>query len=159
MAGGETTLASRYRLEVDTSSTPETPTWGITYGLQSFTKSTTPTDQDDSDFEDGGWKSSARTAQQWTASATLLLKKNAAGDAIDPVHAKLQAAGRALGEAAKVRVRVYDREGLEDAEVVTVLVTWEASGSGTEDLGTADVTLTGCGAPVFEDNPNAPVTP
>ncbi|MGW0933346.1 hypothetical protein ACWD3W_32855, partial [Streptomyces sp. NPDC002644] len=31
--------------------------WSILYGMQSFNKSTTPTDQDDSDFEDGGWKS------------------------------------------------------------------------------------------------------
>ncbi|MGW0933316.1 phage tail tube protein, partial [Streptomyces sp. NPDC002644] len=56
MAGGETTLARRYRVEVDTSATA-TPSWSILYGMQSFNKSTTPTDQDDSDFEDGGWKS------------------------------------------------------------------------------------------------------
>ncbi|MGW0933273.1 phage tail tube protein, partial [Streptomyces sp. NPDC002644] len=127
--------------------------WSILYGMQSFNKSTTPTDQDDSDFEDGGWKSSARTAQQWTASATVLVKKDSTGAALDPVHAKLQAAGRALGEAAKVKVRVSDREGLEDPEIVTVLVTWEASGEGVEDLGTADLTLTGCGAPTVEATP------
>lgn len=127
--------------------------------MSSFAPNTTPVDQDDSDFEDEGWKSSARVAQQFEATASINVKKDATGSAVNAVHARLLAAHEAMGEAAKVRIRYYDREGLEDARIVTCLVTWEWDGEGTEDLGSASLTFTGCGAPVSEANPNAPVGP
>jgi hypothetical protein len=155
MAGGETLLARRYRLEVDTGTVPETPVWSVVYGLQAFNPTQEATDADDSDFEDLGYKSSARVAQQFTGTATILFKKSADGTAVNPVHLALKQASEAMGEAAKVRIRYYDRDGLEQAYIWTVLVTWELDGEGTEDLGTASLTMTGCGAPTREANPAA----
>lgn len=156
MAGGETQLASRYRLEVDTSAT-ETPTWAIVYGLQAFNPVITPTDADDSDFEDEGYGSSERVKQVFEGTATILCKLDATGTALDAVHLKLKQASEAMGAASHIRIRYYDRGGIEQAYIWNTLVTWEPDGEGTEDLATVGLTFAGRGKPTREANPNAGV--
>ncbi|MEU4091995.1 hypothetical protein [Streptomyces sp. NPDC026673] len=149
----ETALARRYRLEIDLSTTGA-PVWTLVPGVQEFTPNVEPTDQDSSDYENGGWKGNTRTALQWSVEATVLHRYDPVAGVFNPAHEALKAASKKFGAASKVHVRYYDRDGLPDAHEGYALVTWAPDGGSDEDLETITVTLTGDGELLDIDNPN-----
>lgn len=146
-----TALARRYRLQVNTGSTGS-PVWTTVTGLTDFKPTISPTMQDDSDYETDGWASSEKTAQGWGIEATILLKDDGSGLFNAGVE-KMRLAADQFGDASRVEVRWFDKDGRPEAYQGTGIVEWERSATGNTDLDGAKVTITGRGARTAITNP------
>ena len=106
---GASTLNRMYYLDVDT--TPATsPTWVAVNGVKEFKPVFESDLQDDSDFDSDGYKSSTKTAEEWSLETTLVRKVTAAdATAYDPGQEFLRdhSVGK-MGSAARVHVRFYE---------------------------------------------------
>ena len=148
---GSTALARRYRMQVNTGTTAS-PVWTTITGLTDFKPGISPQMQDDSDYETDGWASSEKTAQGWKIEATILLKDDGSGTFNAGVE-KMRTAAIQFGDASRVEVRYFDKDGKAEAYQGTALVEWERASTGNTDLDGAKVTLTGRGALTAITNP------
>jgi hypothetical protein len=76
--------------------------------------------------------------------------------AFNAAQEQLRLAAENFGDAGKVHVRWYDREGRDEAYEGYALVQWEQDGTATDDLDSVKVTLTGKGKRTKITNPLAP---
>ncbi|MGW1277972.1 phage tail tube protein [Streptomyces tsukubensis] len=150
-----TALARRYRLELDTGTTPGTPTWSLVPGITEFTPKIEPTQQDVTTYDAEGWSEQAVTMLAWSVEATLAHRAHPTTGAFNAAQEFLRKASQSFGAASYVRVRYYDRNGAADAQQGTALVTWEPDGGGPDEVDTIKVTLTGSGPLVEITNPAA----
>lgn len=152
------TLARKYRLDVDTSSTA-TPSWTQVRGISEFTPTIDTTLEDDSDYDSDGWASQTKTQLAWAIKATVMRKIGVDTGAYDPGQEVLRLAGESFGTDGVVHVRWYDREGGDEAYEGYAEVSWAPAGGSTTALSSVAVTLTGKGARLPIANPSAPVAP
>ncbi|MCM2420306.1 phage tail tube protein [Streptomyces sp. RKAG293] len=150
-----TALARRYRLELDTGTTPGTPAWSLVPGVTEFTPKTDPTQQDVTTYDAEGWSESAVTMLAWSIETTLAHRAHPTTGAFNAAQEKLRKAARSFGAASFVHVRYYDRNGAADAYEGNALVTWEPDGGGPDAVDTIKVTLTGSGPLLEITNPAA----
>ncbi|MFE7017556.1 phage tail tube protein [Streptomyces sp. NPDC057651] len=148
-----TTLARRFRLEVDMSNTT-TPSWAVVPGVQEFAPKIEPTDQDSTTYGSDGWAENTRTMLAWSVETTITHRAHPTTGAWNAAQEKLRAASKTFGAPSYVHVRWYDRDGKAgDNYEGSALVTWEPDGGNSEDLDTISVTLTGSGPAVEIPNP------
>lgn len=146
------TLARDWRLDVNTG-TVAVPVWTQVRGVSAFTPTITPTTQDDSDYDSGGWGSTTKTMLAWSISATLLRKVSVVDGARDPGQEALREASDQFSDAGIVHVRWYEREVGGEAYSGSAQVNWEPQGGDTTALKSVNVTLLGQGARTVITNP------
>lgn len=148
-----TALARRYRLELDTGTVPATPVWSLVPGITEFTPKIEPTQQEVTTYDAEGWSEQAVTMLAWSIEATLAHRAHPTTGVFNAAQEALRKASRAFGAKSYVRVRYYDRNGADDAQEGTALVTWEPDGGGPDEVDTIKVTLTGSGPLIEITNP------
>lgn len=156
---GATTTNRKWYLDVNTGTTIA-PVWTGVFGITDFTPGLDNTLQDDSDYDSEGFKSSTKTASQWTVSGTVKRAVTAASPtAYDPGQEALRLAGDENGVANSVHVRWYEME--EDGPRVEAYeghgaVSWSPNGGSMDALSTAGFTVTGQGKRVPIAHPATP---
>lgn len=153
-----TSLARKWRLEVNTSAT-ETPTWVQVKGVTNLTPALAATTQATDDYDSDGWGGDEKTMLKWSL-AVQLLRKGVDEATPDPGQEALRAKATQFGVAGTAHLRWYDRNAGPEAYEGFANVSWEPGGGGTADLESVTVNLTGKGARLDITNPaTEPVTP
>lgn len=145
---GASTIVRKWYLDVNTG-TDLAPQWTGVFGILNFQPTFTPTLQDDSDFDSGGYKSSTVTALDWGATLTVSRKVvENAPTTYDPGQEKLRAVSANQGVLNRVSVRFYEMSpGGPRVEAYQgyAAVTWSPSGGAMDALDEVSITLTGQG--------------
>ncbi|MFD7103113.1 phage tail tube protein [Streptomyces celluloflavus] len=149
-----TALARRYRLELDMG-TNNAPTWTLVPGVTEFTPKVEPTQQDVTTYDAEGWSEQAVTMLAWSVETTIAHRAHPTTGAFNAAQEFLRKASMSFGAASYVTVRYYDRNGADDAQQGTALVTWEPAGGGPDEVDTVKITLTGSGPLAPIANPAA----
>ncbi|MEU4777466.1 IPT/TIG domain-containing protein [Micromonospora sp. NPDC023633] len=158
-----TMLARRLRVDIDTAAFPASQYQRL-MGVQELKPVDELRTESDEAYEDDGAARESVTGYNWRLEVKILHSTNAAGTALDPVHAFLQAKyhaaknGVANGE---FGVRWYDRNGVGDAREGRAYVKqWSPDGGNGGAQDTVSVVIQGQGpldAQVV--NPAADLTP
>lgn len=148
---------------VDPNADDSTEVWVPVSGVQEFKPK--PSDagtQDDSDFDGGGFKSSAVTSQNFGAEGKVGRKVvPATGDATptyDPGQEIIRKTAEKIGVENRLKARWYEMEpGGPRVEAKTGYfnATWSPDGGGADALNTASFALNGLGAPLSSAHPSA----
>jgi hypothetical protein len=146
---GSSTVNRKWYLDVNTG-TVGSPTWVAVNGMTEFQYNVEPTMQDDSDFDSGGFRSQTKTAEAWSATATVARKVTAASaTAYDPGQEALRAASFGnTGVAATRQIRFYEMEpGGPRVEAYSgrASVSWTPNGGGMDATSTVGLSLMGQG--------------
>lgn len=137
-----TALQRKWRWQINTG-TVSVPVWSTVVGLQNFTPTIAPTDQEDNDYENNGWGGSTRTMNVWGVAANLSHRKDTATHVENTVHAALRLASMAIDpEDGVVHQRWFDKNGSVEAYEGYGLITWTPDGGATADLERVSVTVT-----------------
>lgn len=139
-----TALARKFRVDIDTG-WPGAASWAQLKGVTDWKDAVEPTHQSQADY-DSDWEGMQRTKLKWSAEVTFLRKQTVAGDVLDPAAEKIRASVDQFGEAGKVHVRWYDREGGAEAYEAYTLATWSRANSGQADLDAVSVKFEDVGA-------------
>lgn len=144
-----TALARRFKVDVSTNGT----TWVPLKGINDLNPPISPTLQPADDYDTDGWNGFEKTMQSWILTIKAL-RKTVAG-VFDPGQELVRAAMLGFGDAARVYVRWYDRNGAPEAFSGRAIVGWVPSKTGVADLDEVTITLTGDGALASIANPYA----
>jgi hypothetical protein len=145
---GNATLNRDWRLDVDTASDEESPTWIGVFGITNFQPAINPTTQDAGDYDSGGWGATQRTAMDWSLVISLLRKiqRGVTPVAYDPGQEFLRLASTEFGEDSQVHIRFYkDDDAKVEAYEGWVDVAWAPQGGDRTGLDTVQATLNGQG--------------
>lgn len=142
-----TALARRFKVDVSTDGT----TWVPLKGINDLNPPVSPTLVSADDYDSDGWSSFEKTMQSWVLTAKVL-RKTVAG-AFDAGQELVRARVDGWGDAARIWVRWYDRNGAPEAYKGWAVVGWAASKTGVADLDEVTITLTGDGARTAITNP------
>jgi hypothetical protein len=134
-----TALARRFKVDVSADNT----TWLPFKGINDLNPPVSPTLVAADDYDSNGWNQFEKTMQSWILTIKAL-RKTVAG-AFDPGQELVRAAQLQVGDAARVYVRWYDRNGAPEAFSGRAIVGWAPSKTGVADLDEVTVTLTGDG--------------
>lgn len=149
-----TALARRFKVDVSADGT----TWVPFMGINDLNPPITPDLQSADDYDSDGFKSFEKTMQSWILTIKAL-RKTSAG-VFDAGQELVRNAQLKWGDAARVWVRWYDRNGAPEAFSGKALVGWVPSKTGVADLDEVTVTLTGDGVLSTITNPyNASTVP
>jgi hypothetical protein len=145
---GASTTNRKWYLDVEDPAAPGVPV-GV-FGMGEFKfKPSEATQQDDSDMDSEGFKSSTVTALAWGGEGKLHRKTlSSDGTAYDPGQEILRRASRGMGNANRVKVRVYEMEPdgpRVEAYSGYCLATWSPDGGGMDALDTVSFALVGQG--------------
>jgi hypothetical protein len=148
------TLARKWKFDVDASSGMDGTDYIPVRAVRDLQPQTSPTMQDDTDYDADGWGSDVKTLLKWSL-VCKLGRKMAAGFTEDPGQAVIRAAYDQFGTDGLVRVRWYDRNGTDEAYEGYAQVQWSEDGGDATQLSMVSVTLTGQGARTTIVNPLA----
>ncbi len=145
--GGSTTNR-KWRLRVNTG-TSGSPVWVTVRGVGDFQYNVSPTMQDDSDFDSGGFGSQTKTKEMWSVTATLGRKVVAGTTTYDPGQEYLRDKSfGTMGSANSVEVQFFEMEDngpRVEAYQGLAGVSWSPNGGGSDALSTVALTLAGQG--------------
>jgi len=144
-----TALARRFKVDVSADGT----TWIPLKGINDLNPPVSPTLVAADDYDSNGWNSFEKTMQSWILTIKAL-RKTAAG-VFDAGQELVRAAQLPFGDAARVYVRWYDRNGAPEAFSGLAIVGWVPSKTGVADLDEVTITLTGDGVLAAITNPYA----
>lgn len=154
-----TALARRWKTDVDMGS-DTTPDWQPLIAITECQPTFPPNIEESSTYDSDGWAENEKTAQSWSLEVTFNRRINDTSKVFNPVHEAIRAAAFAYGSAARVRLRIYDRNGLPEAYEGQALVEWEDQGGEYSALGQVKAKFTGDGPLTLIDNPlNETTTP
>lgn len=139
------TLARKFKVEVDSSVAKDGTGYIPVRGISDFQPTAPGTLVDDSDYEDEGWGSDAKTGMKWSNAIKVTRKVGINSRAYDPGQQILFAAHDQFDEDGLVRVRWYDRNGGDEAYEGYANVEWAPDGGPTTALSTGTFTLSGSG--------------
>lgn len=149
-----TALARRFKLDVSTIAAPTA--WVPFKGVNDFNPPITPNLQAADDYDTNGWSSFEKTMQAWVVTAKALRKT--IGGVFDPGQELVRGAQLGFGDAGRVNLRWYDRNGAPEAFQGVGIVGWVPSKTGVADLDEVTATFTGDGILTPITNPGvAPV--
>lgn len=149
-----TALARRFKVDVSADGT----SWIPVKGISDLNPPIKPTLVAADDYDTDGWNGFEKTMQSWIVTLKVL-RKTIAG-VFDQGQELIRAAQLGFGDAARVYVRWYDRNGAPEAFSGRAIVGWEPSKTGVADLDEVSITLTGDGALAPIMNPyNATAVP
>lgn len=145
---GASTTNRKWWLDIEDPAAPGIPV--AVFGISEFKfKPTEATQQDDSDFDGRGFKSSTVTAQTWGGEGKLMRKtKRSDPTRYDEGQEILRKTARKMGAANSLKVRVYEMEPegpRVEAYSGYCLVTWSPDGGGMDALDSVSFALVGQG--------------
>ncbi|AXA97586.1 IPT/TIG domain-containing protein [Microbacterium sp. PM5] len=146
-----TALARRMKVDVSDLATPNS--WVPFKGINDFNPPITPNLQAADDYDTGGWSAFEKTMQAWVATIKAL-RKTTAG-VFDPGQELVRSKQLGFGDAGRINVRWYDRNGAPEAFQGVAIVGWVPSKTGVADLDEITCTLTGDGTLSAIANPFA----
>lgn len=146
-----TALARRFRVDVSDLATPSS--WVPFKGINDLNPPVTPNLQAADDFDTNGWSAFEKTMQAWVLTIKAL-RKTTAG-VFDPGQELVRSKQLGFGDAARINVRWYDRNGAPEAFQGVAIVGWVPSKTGVADLDEITCTLTGDGTLAPIANPFA----
>jgi hypothetical protein len=144
-------LARGYRFEVSADGSTN---WLKLGGLNDLNPSITPDKQDSSNYDSDGWAASEITMQSWQVQAKA--NRQATGGVEDAAVALVRARVGQFGDAARVYVRWYRTDGIDEAWQGRAIVEMTPSKTGVADLNELSFTFTGDGVLSTIANPYAP---
>lgn len=139
MTGAVSLLARSYRVDVSTDNV----NWIQVMGMNDLAPTIKPTMADSTDYNTNGWKSSEITLQDWK----LVVKANrqATSGVEDQAFTMLRACIGQFGPAARIYVRWYRTDGINEAYSGWAVVEMTVSKTAVQDLNEWTITLTGDG--------------
>ena len=146
-------LARGYRIEVSANGSTN---WLRVGGLNDLNPNIAPNKVDASNYESAGWAASEITMQEW--SVALKANRQADGGVEDAGIALLRSCVGQFGDSARVYVRWYRTDGLDEAWQGRAIVEVTPSKTGVADLNELAVTLSGDGVLTKIANPYAPAS-
>ncbi len=154
-----TTLNSKWWVDVQSGGTYGSPTWVPINGIVECKVSKETTLQDDSDFDNSGYKSQVATALAWSIEMKLKRAPTvASATTYDAGQEALRTASDALGTGNRVDVRWYEiTAGGPVTETYRGYgtVSWSEDGGGMDAADMVTVTITGQGARSTFAHPDA----
>lgn len=144
-------LARGYRFEVSADGSTN---WLKIGGLNDLNPSITPNKQDSSNYDSNGWSASEITMQDWSVQVKANRQSNAGVE--DAGFALVRARQGQFGDSARLYVRWYRTDGLDEAWQGRAIVEVTSSKTGVADLDEKQITFTGDGALTKITNPYAP---
>lgn len=141
-------LARSYRLEVSADGSTN---WLRVNGLNDLNPTITPNKQDASNYESDGWMSSEITMQDWSVVAKVNRQTNAGVE--DPAMALIRARVGQFGSSARLYVRWYRTDGIDEAWSGWAIIEVAHSKTAVVDLNEVTVTFTGDGVLTSISNP------
>lgn len=127
-------------------------------GMTDFNPQIKPNTVDSSTYDTDGWSSSEITMQAW--SLTLSALRQPSAGVYPPAQELVRTCQGNFGDAARVGVRWYDKNGAPEAYQGVAIVEWNESKTAVADLNEVQVTLTGDGVLAKISNPgNAAAAP
>ena len=144
-------LARGYRFEVSADGSTN---WLKVGGLNDLAPNIAPNKVDSSNYDSDGWSASEITMQAW--SVAVKANRQADGGVEDPAIALIRARQGQFGDAARLYVRWYRTDGLDEAWSGRAIVELSLSKTGVADLNELTATFTGDGALTKITNPYAP---
>jgi hypothetical protein len=141
-------LARRFRVDVSTDNT----TWIRLGGITDLNPTISNTNQSADDYDTNGFASVEKTAISWVLTIKAL-RKVSAGYVFDAGQEIVRAAQLQFGDAARVYVRWYDRNGGTEAFSGRAVVGYSAAQTGVTDLDAVTLTLSGDGILTTIPNP------
>ena len=155
MATNTTALASRYRVEV-TEDLTLAGGWLKVFGLTDFKSSVAQNLVETSDYDNDGWESYEKTFQGWTAGLTIWVRTQSG--VLTPSYTKLSAREVLFGDACRIGIRWYDKNGLPDAWQGVGVVQSERGNTGVKDPDQKTFNLQGDGPLAAITNPGSAAT-
>ena len=150
MSSNTTALARKFRVDV-TSDLTLASGWVENKGIYSLKPSVNPNLVDTSAYDTNGWDSFEITGNAWSL-AVSFWRRTSTG-VYDPGQELVRARQGQSGDAARVGVRWYDKNGGPEAFEGVAIVGWERANDGVKDADAAQVTLTGDGILTPISNP------
>lgn len=146
-------LARGYRFEVSVDGATN---WLKVGGLNDLSPTIEPTKVDSSNYDSGGWAASEITMQSW--SVQIKANWQATAGVEDPAIAAILACRGQFGTAARLYVRWYRTDGIDEAFQGRAIVAVANSKTAVLDLSELQVTFTGDGALSKITNPYSPTS-
>ena len=132
-------LARGYRFEVSTDNS----TWVRPLGLNNLNPSFDPNLEDANDYDSNGWGSKEITLNDW--SVAVGLNRKADGGVEDPGQALIRGCMGQFGDAARLYVRWYRTDGIDEAWTGRAIVTVENANTATTDIAAWNANFNGDG--------------
>lgn len=149
-----TALSRKFRVDL-TSDLTLAAGWLQLNGINDLKPDVSPNTVETSAYDTDGWDSFEITGNAWTLTAGFFRRKDGAG-AYDPAQELARACIGQFGDAARVGVRWYDKDGSAEAYRGIAIVKWEKGNTGVKDVETVTLTLTGDGPLATITNPGTP---
>lgn len=149
-----TALARRWKMDVNMG-TDAVPDWKALIAITECQPTFPPNIEESSTYDSDGWAENEKTAQSWEVATTFNRRVNDTTNVFNDVHEAIRQAAFAYGSAARVHLRIYDRNGLPEAYEGEALVEWEDQGGEYNALGQVSATFTGTGPLELIANPVA----
>lgn len=140
-------LARGYRFEVSSDNS----TWVRPKGLNDLNPSFDPNLEDANDYDSDGWGSQEITLNNWSVAVGMNRKSD--GGVEDPGQALIRACLGEFGDNARLYVRWYRTDGIDEAWTGRAIVTVENANTATTDIASWNVTFTGDGVCTKITNP------
>jgi hypothetical protein len=150
MTTNVTALASRFRVEV-TEDLTLAGGWLKMFGLTDFKSSVNQNLVETSDYDNDGNESYEKTFQGWSAVATVWVRTPAG--VFTPSYEALNSRELLFGDACRIGIRWYDKNGLPEAFQGIAIVQTERGSTGVKDPDQKTFTLQGDGPLVPITNP------
>jgi hypothetical protein len=145
-----TALARKFRVDV-TSDLTLAAGFIELKGISALKPTVDPNSVDTSSYDTNGWDSFEITSNAWGLTTTFW--RRTASGIYDPGQELVRACVGKFGDAARVGVRWYDRNGGPEAYQGVAIVKWERANDGVKDVDAATVTLQGDGVRYDIANP------
>lgn len=155
MGTNTTALASRYRVEV-TEDLTLAAGWLKVFGLTDFKSNVNQNLVETSDYDNDGNESYEKTFQGWTAALTVWVRTQTG--VLTPSYVKLSSRETLFGDACRIGIRWYDKNGLPEAFQGVGIVQSERGSTGVKDPDQKTFTLQGDGALASITNPFTPAS-
>ncbi|HEY2642313.1 MAG TPA: IPT/TIG domain-containing protein [Galbitalea sp.] len=140
-----TTLARKFKVDVTADLTLATG-WLALNGINDFDPEIAPNLEDTTAYDTTGWGTSEPTLQEWTATATFF-RRLVAG-VYDPGQELVRNTVGQFGNAARVGIRWYDRNGGPEAYSGVAIPAWKRANTGVKNVEQATATFTGTDIPL-----------
>ena len=146
-----TALARKFRVDV-TSDLTLAGGWTELKGIYALKPTVEPNMVETSSYDTAdGWDSFELTGNSWGVTASFYRRTNSG--VYDPGQELARACVGQSGDGARIGIRVYDRDGGDEAFEGVAIVTWERANDGVKDVDAATVTFQGDGARTDISNP------
>jgi len=139
-------LARRFKVDVSADGT----TWLPFKGMQDFAPKENATNQSTATYDNGGFDSFEKTMTAWEV--TIKANRPTTAGVFDPGQELVRQAQFQFGDAARVYIRWYDRNGASGAKTGLALVDWNQTKTGVADV--EEVTASFKGDGVLSDIAN-----